>query len=100
MDILMEEKENYSKIIRMIEELRFSHLLIPNNNDDYNNIIYYNDNMDFSISIYKDSDDFEVNTNGAFILCTNIETLKIITIEILNQNIVDRRIKFNLIMEK
>ena len=56
--------------------------------------------MDFSTSLYKDSDDFEINTNGAFILCTNIELLKILIEEILRQNKRDKRIKFNLIIEE
>ena len=88
LDKLMVEKKTYSEIIKIIEQEVFFPLLISNNND----------NMDFSTSLYKDSDDFEINTNGAFILCTNIESLKILTEEILRQNERDNRIKFNLII--
>ena len=98
LDKLMVEKRTYSEIIKIIEQEVFFPLLISNNNDNYSNIIYYNDNMDFSTSLNKDSDDFEINTNGAFILCTNIESLKILTEEILRQNERDNRIKFNLII--
>ena len=51
----------------------------------YNNIIYYNENKDFLKSICKDSDVFERNTSGAFILCTSLESLKLIRSEILIQ---------------
>ena len=98
LDKLNVEKKTYSEIIKIIEKEVFFPLLISNNNDNYSNIIYYNDNMDFSTSLNKDSDDFEINTNGAFILCTNIESLKILTEEILRQNERDNRIKFNLII--
>ena len=97
-DKLMVEKIIYSKIIKIFKQNWLSLPLISKNNDNYSNIIYYNDNMDFSTSIYKDSDDFEINTNGAFILCTNIESLKILTEEILGENKIDNRIKFNLII--
>ena len=48
-------------------------------------------------SINKDSDIFERNTPGAFILCTNEESLRIVRDEILKQIEKDSRITFNLI---
>ena len=63
----------------------------------YNNIIYYDENIDHSKSIIKDSDYFERNTPGAFILCTDLESLSLIRFEILKKKEKDERITFNLI---
>ena len=64
----------------------------------YNNIIYYDENTkQFLKSINKDSDVFERNTSGAFILCTSLESLKLIRSEILIQIRKDKRTTFNLI---
>lgn len=38
-------------------------------NIKYNNIIYYDDNLNFIESVYKDSDAFERFTLGAYCLC-------------------------------
>ena len=63
----------------------------------YNNIIYYDENIEFSKSINKDSDYFERCTPGAFILCTNLESLRLVRAEILKEVEKDERIAFNLI---
>ena len=63
----------------------------------YNNIIYYDENINFSKSINKDSDYFERHTPGAFILCTDLESLRLIRTEILKEIQKDERINFNLI---
>ena len=63
----------------------------------YNNIIYYDENIDHSKSIIKDANFFERNTPGAFILCTDLESLRLIRNEILNEIEKDERIIFNLI---
>ena len=64
----------------------------------YNNIIYYDENIKEHLqSINKDSDVFERYTSGAFILCTNIESFKLIREEILIQIKKDQRTTFNLI---
>ena len=63
----------------------------------FNNIIYYDENLKFINSINKDSDFFEKNTTGAFILCNNLESLSIIREEILKQIKKDKRTTFNLI---
>ena len=63
----------------------------------FNNILYYDENLNFINSINKDSDYFEKNTLGAFILCTNLESLKIIREEILKQIKKELKIEFNLI---
>ena len=63
----------------------------------YNNIIYYDENIKFIKSINKDSDFFEKQTSGAFILCNDLESLSIIKEEILKQIKNDKRTTFNLI---
>ena len=70
-------------------------------NDNINNIIYYDENVKndaFKNSIYGDCEEFERETNGAFILCTNITSLNYIMEEIKRENEKDKRIKFNLIV--
>ena len=76
---------------------------VDNSNDvaeanSFNNIIYYNENTEDLTNIYEDSDYFERNTSGAFILCTNIESLKLIREEIIEQNKKNPNILFNLIL--
>ena len=66
--------------------------------NSFNNIIYYNENTEDLTNIYEDSDYFERNTSGAFILCTNIESLKLIREEIIEQNKKNPNILFNLIL--
>ena len=63
----------------------------------FNNIIYYDENLDYINSIRKESDFFEKKTFGVFILCSNLESMKIIREEILKQIKKDRRTIFNLI---
>ena len=70
-----------------------------NNNKDikYNNIIYYDENIDFISSVYQDCDYLERNTPGAFIICTNLDQLNFIKEEILRENRKEKRIAFNAI---
>ena len=66
-----------------------------------NNIIYYDENASNNISkgtIYSDCEEFDRETNGAFILCSNINSLKYIMDEIKMAREKDGRIKFNLIV--
>ena len=63
----------------------------------FNNIIYYDDNINFIKSIKKDSDILEKRTPGAFILCNCLKSMAIIREEILKQIRKDKRIIFNLI---
>ena len=65
----------------------------------FNNIIYYDDNPYDLNSINQRSDYFEKNTNGAFILCTNIESLKLVLKE-LSLNINDSNNIFGLIINE
>ena len=65
--------------------------------EKFNNIIYYDENIDDSKSKYKDSDYLERNTPGAFILCTDLESLRLVRDEILIEVKKDEMIIFNLI---
>ena len=72
-----------------------------NEEEKYNNIIYYDENIDDiknKKSIFSDSDIFEKNTNGAFILCTNKISLNMVKEEIIKNYKRDKRIAFNLII--
>ena len=66
--------------------------------EKHNNIIYYDENISNIDSIYEDTDKFERNTPGAFILCTNKDSFKKIRTEILKEVEKDKRYKFNLIV--
>ena len=66
--------------------------------EKHNNIIYYDENISNIDSIYEDTDKFERNTPGAFILCTNKDSLIKIREEILKEIEKDKRYKFNLIV--
>ena len=68
-----------------------------NNDNKFNNIIYYDANVNYLNAINKDSDFFERVTPGAFILCTNMESFALIRQEILTEIKNDDRTTFNLI---
>ena len=96
------QKKFGEKILAFVQEgnlpdiMNFSNGSI-NGTQKFNNIIYYDENINYSANIYQDSDFFESNTSGAFILCTNLESLEFIKKEILKENKNDKRITFNLI---
>ena len=71
----------------------------PNLNSDvkYNNIIYYDENKDYERAVIDDVYYFEKITNGAFIFCNNMESLKLIKDIILKEHNNDKNIIFNLI---
>ena len=63
------------------------------------NIIYYDENIEKHLEeIHNDCDKFEKETNGAFLLCTNINALKFTMIDIKEKIEKDHRIIFNLIV--
>ena len=64
----------------------------------FNNIIYYDENINFINYVHSDSDYFEKITLGAFILCTNLTSLKLIKDEIISKNLHNNRFKFNLVV--
>ena len=63
------------------------------------NIIYYDENIIKHLDdIHNDSDKFENATNGAFLLCTNINALKFTMFDVKLRSDKDHRIIFNLIV--
>ena len=69
-----------------------------NKSNNISNIIYYTENINYLKNIYDDSDYFENNILGAFILCTNLESLKLVREDIIITNQKDKNILFNLIL--
>ena len=94
-----QEKENAKKIFSLVKGGHLPDIMnFPNGGNIFNNILYYDENTEqFLQSIYGDSDGFERVTPGAFILCTNMDSLKLIRTEILSQIKKDKRITFNMI---
>ena len=97
-----EEKENMYNILNIVEGGHLPDVMnFPNRMTNelqiFNNIIYYDENTDYMNDIKKDSDYFERVTPGAFILCTSIDSLKLIREEILKQIKKDKMTTFNLI---
>ena len=101
-DPVEEEKNNQKKINILLTGGIFPDIMIfsnasANNNKKFNNIIYYDANINNLNEINQDSDYFERETPGAFILCTNEDSFKLIRTEILYEMEKDKRISFNLI---
>ena len=72
---------------------------LPNKNQKISNIIYYDENIEKHLEdIHNDSDVFENATNGAFLLCTNLNSLNFTMIDIKERYEKDHRINFNLIV--
>ena len=105
-DLVLDEDEKIVKKIKnILEKGKLLDIMgIPNGLIDpkeipkFNNIIYYDENLDFINSVHRDSDYFEKITSGAFILCTNLDSLKLIKAEIINQNEQNKNILFNLVV--
>lgn len=86
----IEKKFKYIKIIHDKMEInKFSNV---------SNIIYYTENINNLRNIYNDSDYFENNILGSFILCTNLESLKLVREDIIINNQKDKNILFDLIL--
>lgn len=68
-----------------------------NDNKKFNNIIYYDSDIHFLSNIKYDIDDYEKVTSGAFIVCTNMDSFKLIRAEILFKIVEEKRLTFNLI---
>ena len=83
---------NYENLIHINEELFQKEPLI-------NNIIYYDEINDkkFTDKVYADCDIFEENTTGAFIFCSDFDSLKIVKSEIYEKYKSNQKYKFNLI---
>ena len=97
-----QQKENMKQILKVVEGghlpdvMNFANGSI-NANQGFNNIIYYDENTNYMNEVKKDSDYFERVTPGAFILCTSLDSLKLIKDEILRQIKRDKKTTFNLI---
>ena len=94
--------ENMNKILNFVEGGHLPDIMnFENgslNEQKYNNIIYYDENIiNYKNILYKDCDLFERHTSGAFIICANLNSLNLIREEILKQIKRDKRITFNLI---
>ena len=98
----LNKNEFMNKIMNIVDEgllpdiMEFPNGLIDSVNK-FNNIIYYDENIKFIKSIKKDCDIFESKTPGAFIICTNLNSMTIIKEEIIRQYKRDKRKTFNLI---
>ena len=99
-----EEKLKQSKetMVKIAKGGNFPDIMnIPNGSTNsegkFNNIIYYDENKEYIKSINTDSDSFERHTSGAFILCTDMDSLRLIRDEILTQIKKDSRTTFNMI---
>ena len=101
-DPVEEEKNNQKKINTLVSGGIFPDIMTfsnasANENKKFNNIIYYDANVNYLSNINQDSDYFERATPGAFILCTNVNSFSLIRKEILCEIEKDKRITFNLI---
>ena len=109
-DLFIQEADNPAEKLKKSKETmvkianggKFPDIMnIPNGSADseekFNNIIYYDENTDFIKKINTDSDSFERHTSGAFILCTDMNSLQLIKDEILIQIKKDSRTTFNMV---
>ena len=100
-----QNKINKAQIMNLVKGGHFPDIMsVPNGcinesekEEVFNNIIYYDENIEFKKSVHKDSDYFERNTPGAFILCTDMESLNLIKYEIVTQKKRQSKTIFNLI---
>ena len=100
----LEQNEiNKKQIVTLVKGGHFPDIMnIPNGSTNegeevFNNIIYYDENKDFRENVHKDSDFFERITPGAFILCSDMESLELIKDEVVKQYKREKKTIFNLI---
>ena len=97
-----QEKANIDKILTFVDGEHLPNVMNFSNGmaagqKIFNNIIYYDENIDYLNSINKDSDIFERVTPGAFILCTSLDSLELVKKEIVTQVKRNKKMSFNLI---
>ena len=97
-----QEKANMDKILTLVEGEHLPDIMnfsngSANGKTCFNNIIYYDENLDHIKSINNDSDYFERATPGAFILCTSLDSLDLVKKEIVKQMTKNKKMSFNLI---
>ena len=101
---LKDEKKQLNYNLVKCSEKMVSIIDIPNSKKDNlaktANILYYDENIEKHLEeIHEDSDYFERNTPGAFILCSNIISLNLVMEEIKYYNSkMDKRVIFHLIV--
>ena len=96
------EKAKVGKILSLVEGEHLPDIMnfsngSANGQKRFNNIIYYDDNIKHINSIIDDSNKFERDTPGAFILCTSLESLDLVKKEIVKQIINNKKMSFNII---
>ena len=102
-DPIVQNEMNKKQIVTLVKGGHFPDIMnIPNGSfnpqeEVFNNIIYYDENTNFQKQVHSDSDYFERITPGAFILCTDIPSLDLISYEVINQKKRDKNMIFNLI---
>ena len=104
-DPIEQNKINKAQIMNLVKGGHFPDIMsVPNGcinesekEEVFNNIIYYDENIEFKDNVHKDSDYFERITPGAFILCTDLDSLNLINYEIVTQQKRQKKTIFNLI---
>ena len=97
-------KKNVEKIVNIVSVDNLPDLMNFCKGDlskgtKFNNIVYYDENIDnYEDEINADADLFEDNTFGTFLLCTNIDSLNLVMMEIDKERKDDNQLKFNLIV--
>ena len=97
-----QEKANIDTILKLVNQDHLPNVMNFSNGmaagqKIFNNIIYYDENINYLNSINKDSDLFERATPGAFILCTSLDSLELVKKEIVKQVKKNKKMTFNLI---
>ena len=97
-----QEKANIDTILKLVNQDHLPNVMNFSNGmaagqKIFNNIIYYDENINYLNSINKDSDLFERVTPGAFILCTRLDSLELVKKEIVTQVKRNKKMSFNLI---
>ena len=97
-----QEQDNINKILTFVDGEHLPSVMnfsngMASGQKIFNNIIYYDENINYLNSINKDSDIFERATPGAFILCTSLDSLILVKKEIVNQVKKNKKMSFNLI---
>ena len=103
LDVSFEINYDYRKCINFINGYNFPDIIrlsdkYNNIEPNFNNIIYYDENIQYNTNLKLDCKYFEKFTNGAFILCQNLESLNLLKEEILKMIKINKRFIFNLIV--
>ena len=103
LDVSFEINYDYRKCINFINGYNFPDIIrlsdkYNNIEQNFNNIIYYDENIQYNTNLKLECKYFEKFTNGAFILCQNIESLNLLKEEILKMTKLNKRFIFNLIV--